>query len=50
MLEFFLPLKPDLSHVDGYARMLLSTIIQSSENTPDWANAHTGQVVEVGVG
>lgn len=89
MLEYFLSLKPDLSHVSGYGGTLLSTIIHGSENAPDrasrdhiaclelalmngvalpkravqlagephvaafladWADAHPGQVVEVGVG
>ncbi len=89
MLEYFLSLKPDLSHVIRYGGTLLSTIIHGSESAPhrasrdhiaclelalmtgvalpkrpigpagelhvaavfaDWADAHTGQVVEVGVG
>lgn len=37
VLEYFLSLKPDLSHVNGYGGTLLSTIIHGSENNPDRA-------------
>lgn len=35
MVEYFLELGPDLSHVNGYGGNLLSTIIHGSENCPD---------------
>ena len=34
MMSYFLRLKPDLSHVNGYGGTLLSTIIHGSENCP----------------
>lgn len=34
-LAYFLALKPDLGHVNGYGGTLLSTIIHGSENCPD---------------
>ena len=34
MMGYFLRLKPDLSHVNGYGGTLLSTIIHGSENNP----------------
>ncbi|SMX45149.1 ankyrin repeat domain-containing protein [Actibacterium lipolyticum] len=34
VMAFFLSLKPDLSHVNGYGGTLLSTIIHGSENCP----------------
>ena len=34
VLNYFLSLKPDLSHVNGYGGTLLSTIIHGSENNP----------------
>ncbi len=37
VLAYFLSLKPDLSHVNGYGGTLLSTIIHGSENAPDRA-------------
>jgi len=37
MLAYFLGLKPDLGHVNGYGGTLLSTIIHGSENCPDRA-------------
>lgn len=37
MVAYFLSLKPDLSHVNGYGGTLLSTIIHGSENAPDRA-------------
>ena len=36
-LGYFLSLKPDLSHVNGYGGTLLSTIIHGSENNPNRA-------------
>jgi ankyrin repeat protein len=38
VLGYFLSLKPDLSHVNGYGGTLLSTIIHGSENCPERAN------------
>ncbi|MEM1374737.1 MAG: hypothetical protein AAGF78_10190 [Pseudomonadota bacterium] len=35
MMAYFLALKPDLSHVNGFGGTLLSTIIHGSENAPD---------------
>ena len=35
MLAYLLSLKPDLSHVNGYGGILLSTIIHGSENCPN---------------
>lgn len=35
VMAYFLQLKPDLSHVNGYGGTLLSTIIHGSENNPD---------------
>lgn len=35
VLAYFLSLKPDLSHVNGYGGTLLSTIIHGSENCPE---------------
>lgn len=53
VLEYFLSLKPDLSHVNGYGGTLLSTIIHGSENNPDRAaRDHLGclrSVLEHGV-
>ncbi|MDO6727554.1 hypothetical protein Q4544_11475 [Cognatishimia sp. 1_MG-2023] len=37
VLAYFLSLKPDLSHVNGYGGTLLSTIIHGSENCPQRA-------------
>ena len=37
MLAYFLSLKPDMSHVNGYGGTLLSTIIHGSENNPERA-------------
>ncbi len=34
VMDYFLRLKPDLSHVNGYGGTLLSTIIHGSENCP----------------
>ncbi len=34
VMDYFLRLKPDLSHVNGYGGTLLSTIIHGSENNP----------------
>ncbi|MEL7213465.1 MAG: ankyrin repeat domain-containing protein [Pseudomonadota bacterium] len=34
MMKFFLRMKPDLGHVNGYGGTLLSTIIHGSENAP----------------
>lgn len=34
-MAYFLGLKPDLSHVNGFGGTLLSTIIHGSENAPD---------------
>ncbi|WP_224824846.1 ankyrin repeat domain-containing protein [Cognatishimia sp. MH4019] len=34
MMRFFLRMKPDLGHVNGYGGTLLSTIIHGSENAP----------------
>jgi len=43
MLAYFLALKPDLGHVNGYGGTLLSTIIHGSENCPDRAGRdHVG--------
>jgi hypothetical protein len=50
MLECFLSPNPDLSHENGNGGAVLSTIIHGSENAPDRADAHPGQMVEVGVG
>lgn len=35
LLTYFLRLRPDLSHVNGYGGTLLSTIIHGSENNPE---------------
>lgn len=35
VMRFFLHLKPDLGHVNGYGGTLLSTIIHGSENNPN---------------
>lgn len=35
MMSYFLSLKPDLGHLNGYGGTLLSTIIHGSENAPD---------------
>lgn len=35
VLAYFLTLRPDLSHVNGYGGTLLSTIIHGSENCPE---------------
>ena len=35
VMGFFLRLKPDLSHVNGYGGTLLSTILHGAENAPD---------------
>ena len=35
VLSYFLGLKPDLSHINGYGGTLLSTIIHGSENNPN---------------
>lgn len=35
VMDYFLSLKPDLSHVNGYGGTLLSTIVHGSENAPD---------------
>ncbi|MCR9275881.1 MULTISPECIES: ankyrin repeat domain-containing protein [Mameliella] len=37
VMGFFLRLKPDLSHVNGYGGTLLSTILHGAENAPDRA-------------
>ena len=37
-MAFFIEMKPDLSHVNGYGGTLLSTIIHGSENAPEVAN------------
>ncbi|MEJ6404473.1 ankyrin repeat domain-containing protein [Yoonia sp. 2307UL14-13] len=37
MLDYFLRLGPDMSHVNGYGGTLLSTIIHGSENCPERA-------------
>ncbi|WP_372833485.1 ankyrin repeat domain-containing protein [Puniceibacterium confluentis] len=37
VLAYFLSLRPDLSHVNGYGGTLLGTIIHGSENNPDRA-------------
>ncbi len=37
VMAFFLRLKPDLGHVNGYGGTLLSTIIHGSENNPNRA-------------
>ena len=37
MLAYFLALKPDLGHVNGYGGTLLATIIHGSENCPERA-------------
>jgi len=37
MLDYFLRLGPDLSHVNDYGGTLLSTIIHGSENCPERA-------------
>ncbi len=37
VMKYFLSLKPDLSHINGYGGTLLSTIIHGSENNPDRA-------------
>ena len=38
VMSFFLDLKPDLNHVNGYGGTLLSTIIHGSENAPSAAS------------
>ncbi len=38
VLAYFLSLKPDLGHVNGYGGTLLTTIIHGSENNPDRAS------------
>ena len=38
VMAYFLSLKPDLSHINGYGGTLLSTIIHGSENNPDRAD------------
>ena len=38
VMAYFLSLKPDLSHVNGYGGTLLSTIIHGSENNPNRAD------------
>lgn len=35
MLAYFISLKPDLGHVNGYGGTLLSTIVHGSENCPE---------------
>jgi len=35
MMGYFLSLKPDLSHINGYGGTLFSTILHGSENCPD---------------
>ncbi len=35
LMAFFLRMKPDLGHINGYGGTLLSTIIHGSENAPD---------------
>jgi len=35
MMGYFLKLRPDLSHVNGYGGTLLSTILHGSENSPN---------------
>ncbi len=35
VLAYFLSLKPDLSHINGYGGSLLSTIVHGSENNPN---------------
>ncbi|MDJ1006458.1 MAG: ankyrin repeat domain-containing protein [Paracoccaceae bacterium] len=35
VMAYFLSLKPDLSHINGYGGTLLSTIIHGSENCPE---------------
>lgn len=35
VMEYFLSLKPDLGHINGYGGTLLSTIVHGSENNPD---------------
>ena len=37
MMAYFLSLKPDLGHINGYGGTLLSTIIHGSENCPQRA-------------
>ncbi|MEL6549599.1 MAG: hypothetical protein AAFQ54_05055 [Pseudomonadota bacterium] len=37
-MAFFLEMKPDLSHINGYGGTLLSTIIHGSENAPQVDN------------
>lgn len=37
VLAYFLSLRPDLSHVNGYGGTLLTTILHGSENNPDRA-------------
>ena len=37
-MAFFLAMKPDLSHINGYGGTLLSTIIHGSENAPSVDN------------
>jgi hypothetical protein len=37
VMAYFLSLKPDLAHVNGYGGTLLSTIVHGSENSPDRA-------------
>ncbi len=38
LLAYFLSLKPDLGHINGYGGTLLSTIIHGSENCPERAS------------
>ncbi len=38
VMGFFLDLKPDLNHINGYGGTLLSTIIHGSENAPSAAS------------
>ncbi len=35
VMDYFLSLKPDLGHINGYGGTLLSTILHGSENNPD---------------
>ncbi|WP_108882227.1 ankyrin repeat domain-containing protein [Anderseniella sp. Alg231-50] len=38
VMSFFLDMKPDLNHVNGYGGTLLSTVIHGSENAPQAVN------------
>ncbi len=38
LVQYFLSLGPDLTHVNGYGGTLLSTIVHGSENCPERAN------------